>query len=135
VKNYWVYIITGRTRTLYIRITNDLERRVAEHKHGSVPGFCSKYTLNRLAYCEEHADVRVAIEREKKIKRWRREKKVALVESINPEWKDLSLNAILGSTAEANRQKSLRVDPSTARRNAASVGMTERRRVTGCIAS
>ena len=95
-----MYIITGRARTLYVGITNDLERRVAEHKHGSVPGFTSKYSLDRLVYCEEHADVRVAIEREKQIKRWRREKKVALIDSINPEWKDLSFER----TAKKSRQ-------------------------------
>ncbi len=91
MKNYWVYIMSGRTRTLYVGITNDIERRAYEHRNKSVPGFTSKYHLDRLVYFEEYADVRDAIEREKQIKSWRREKKMALIESLNPGWKDLSL--------------------------------------------
>jgi putative endonuclease len=91
MKSYWVYILSGRTRTLYVGVTNDLERRTYEHQNKLVPGFTSKYRVDRLVYFEEHADIRVAIEREKQIKSWRREKKMALIESRNPKWRDLSL--------------------------------------------
>jgi putative endonuclease len=110
MKNYWVYIISGRTRILYVGVTNDIERRVYEHRNKSVPGFTSKYRLDRLVYFEEHVDIRDAIEREKQIKSWQREKKAALIESLNPRWKDVSLDwrsheGVWGS------DKSLRVDP------------------------
>ena len=91
MKSYWVYIMSGRMRTLYVGVTNDIERRVYEHKNKSIPGFTSEYRLDRLVYFEEHADIRDAIDREKQIKGWRREKKVTLLESLNPKWRDLSL--------------------------------------------
>jgi putative endonuclease len=68
VKSYWVYIMTGRTRTLYVGVTNDIQRRDYEHKNKLVPGFTSKYRLDRLVYFEQHADIREAIDREKQIK-------------------------------------------------------------------
>jgi len=74
---------------MYIGMTNDLERRIGEHKNKLVKGFSSKYNTNRLVYFEETTDVHAAIAREKQLKSWRREKKNALVESLNPEWKDL----------------------------------------------
>ncbi len=92
MKSYWVYIMSGRMRTLYVGVTNDIERRVYEHKNKSIPGFTSKYRLDRLVYFEEHADIRDAIHREKQIKGWRREKKVTLLESLNAKWRDLSLD-------------------------------------------
>jgi putative endonuclease len=92
IKPYWVYIMSGRTKTLYVGVTNDVERRAYEHRHKLVPGFTTKYGLDRLVYFEEHTDVREAIGREKQIKSWRRAKKVALVESLNPRWRDLSLD-------------------------------------------
>jgi putative endonuclease len=126
LRSYWVYIMSGRTKTLYVGVTNNLERRVDEHKSGTVPSFTSKYRLDRLIYFEEYADIRAAIEREKQIKRWRRAKKLALIESMNPQWKDLSLDRGDRGPAEAS-DKSLRVDPSTTRlKTAASVGMTKR---------
>ncbi len=79
-----------RNGTLYTGITNDLERRVYEHKHKLVKGFTSKYNLMRLVYYEDTDDVSAAIAREKQIKGWLRRKKLALIESMNPEWKDLS---------------------------------------------
>ena len=90
-KSYWVYVMSGRTRTLYIGVTSDLEKRVYEHKNKLLGGFTSKYTLDRLVYFEEGGDVLGAIEREKELKGWRRPKKVALIESVNPQWKELSL--------------------------------------------
>ena len=91
MKSYYVYIMSGRTRVLYIGVTNNLERRVYEHKNKLLAGFTSKYTLDRLVYFEEAGDILGAIEREKELKSWRRAKKLALIESANPNWRDLSL--------------------------------------------
>ena len=87
-RRYYVYVPTNRTRRLYVGVTNDLERRMYEHKDKLVPGFASKYNLTWLAYYEETSDVMSAIEGEKEIKGWRRSKKMELVESMNPEWKE-----------------------------------------------
>ena len=75
---------------MYVGMTNNLERRLFEHKHKLVKGFTSKYNINKLVYFEQSNDVQAAIAREKEIKKWRREKKNALVQKSNPEWKDLS---------------------------------------------
>ena len=88
--SYYVYIMMNRSRTLYTGVTSNLERRVYEHKQKLVPGFTSKYNITQLVYYETCADVREAIAREKQIKGWLRAKKIALIESVNPEWKDLS---------------------------------------------
>ncbi|GAB4425590.1 MAG: GIY-YIG nuclease family protein [Anaerolineae bacterium] len=88
--NYYVYIMTSPSGTLYIGMTNNLQRRVYEHKHGVIEGFTKKYNVNRLVYFEETGDVQNAIAREKEIKKWRRSKKIALIESLNPQWQDLS---------------------------------------------
>jgi len=90
VKKYFVYIIASRSRTLYVGVTNDLERRVYEHKHKLISGFTAKYKITRLVHFEETEDVMSAIEREKQIKGWTRAKKVALVEAANPTWEDLA---------------------------------------------
>lgn len=84
----WVYILTNRSGTLYTGVTNDVERRLAEHWEGA--GFTGRYAIDRLVYAEEHARAADAIAREKQIKGWRRSKKVALVTSANPNWKDLT---------------------------------------------
>lgn len=90
-KHYFVYLLTKwNNRVLYVGVTNDLVRRVYEHKNKVVCGFTQKYNLNKLVYFEETADVVSAIAREKEIKKRRREKKDALVVSVNAEWKDLS---------------------------------------------
>ena len=91
-RQYYVYILTNGTRTLYVGMTNDLETRMYEHKAKLVAGFPGKYNLTWLAYYEQTSDVESAIAREKQIKRWRRSKKVTLIESSNPRWKDLSLD-------------------------------------------
>jgi len=90
VETYFVYILVSRSRTLYTGVTNHRERRVLEHKGRLVPGFTSHYRIHRLVYFESASDVRQAIRREKQIKGWVREKKLALVRSMNPEWRDLS---------------------------------------------
>lgn len=92
IHTYFVYILASKSRVLYIGVTNDLTRRLYEHKHGIIPGFTSKYHVDRLVYYEEGVDVEQAILREKQLKGWLREKKIALIESMNPEWKDLGKN-------------------------------------------
>ncbi|MDR4504070.1 MAG: GIY-YIG nuclease family protein [Candidatus Scalindua sp.] len=90
MKQYYVYILASkRNGTLYIGITNDLIRRVYEHKNNLVEGFTKKYRVHRLVHFESTLDVKAAIEREKCIKRWKRSWKIELIEEHNPEWKDL----------------------------------------------
>ena len=88
--NYYIYILTNYSKTLYTGVTNNLIRRVYEHKQKLIAGFTQKYNINRLVYYEETSDIREAIAREKQIKGWLRAKKIALIESMNPEWHDLS---------------------------------------------
>ncbi len=91
--DYYVYIITNKqNRTLYIGMTNGLERRMSEHKRGEIEGFSQRYRLTRLVWFEHFRDVDAAIAREKKLKGWLRSKKVALIEKTNPRWSDLSAN-------------------------------------------
>ena len=82
--------MTNRSGTLYTGVTNDLERRVHEHRHKLVDGFTKRYNITILVYCEATGSIEAAIAREKQIKGWRRSKKVALIESMNPTWEDLS---------------------------------------------
>jgi putative endonuclease len=89
--NYYVYLLTNwNNRVIYIGITNNLYRRLYEHKYKMIKGFTSTYNVNKLVYFEQTSDVNSALEREKQLKKWRREKKDKLVASANPEWKDLS---------------------------------------------
>ena len=90
MKTYYVYILTNDSRTLYTGVTNDLMRRVYEHKNKLVQGFTQKYNLDRLVYYESTGDVRAALQREKQIKGWVRARKIALIISTNPAWRDLS---------------------------------------------
>ncbi len=91
MKNYYIYLLTNwNNKVMYVGMTNNLERRVYEHKNKLVNGFTKRYNINKLVYFEETSDVNAAISREKEIKKWRREKKDSLVLSINQEWKDLS---------------------------------------------
>ena len=90
-KTYYVYIMSNTNNTtIYIGVTNDIERRVQEHRNGHIQGFTQKYCCTKLVYFEKHSDINQAIEREKKIKKWRREKKDWLIKTINPELHDLS---------------------------------------------
>ena len=89
-REYYVYIMTNKSRTLYTGVTGDLMRRVHEHKNKLVRGFTRKYNIQYLVYYESTASVYSALKREKQIKGWLRAKKIALIESMNPEWKDLS---------------------------------------------
>ena len=90
-RNYYVYLLTNwNNKVMYVGVTNNLERRMYEHKHKLVEGFTQKYNIDKLVYFEETRDVHAALEREKEIKKWRREKKNALVLKDNEEWRDLS---------------------------------------------
>jgi putative endonuclease len=89
---YYVYILTNKdNRTLYIGVTNNIVRRIYEHKADLVKGFTQKYQVHKLIYCEETDDISVAIAREKQLKGWRRQKKADLIESVNPEWTEIPL--------------------------------------------
>ena len=91
MNDYYVYILTNdRDRLLYIGVTNNLTRRVYEHKHRLIEGFTSDYGIHKLVYYEMCGSVEDAIRREKQLKKWRREKKIFLIEQMNPRWKDLA---------------------------------------------
>jgi putative endonuclease len=85
-----VYILAGESGVLYTGVTNNLLRRFAEHKRKKIPGFTKKYNVTKLVWFEVHGRAFCAISREKEIKAWRRERKIALVEGMNPRWKDLT---------------------------------------------
>ena len=88
-QTYWVYIMINNSGTLYTGVTGNLPRRVYEHRQRLVPGFATRYKIDQLIYAESFSQVRDAIAREKQIKAWRRSHKVALIDSVNPEWNDL----------------------------------------------
>ncbi|MDD5693556.1 MAG: GIY-YIG nuclease family protein [Patescibacteria group bacterium] len=90
MREYFVYIMTNQSGTLYIGVTNNLEKRVLEHKNELIDGFTKKYNCKKLIYFEQTSDVESAISREKQLKKWRREKKVKLINKLNPSWEDLS---------------------------------------------
>ena len=91
MRHYYVYILTNwNNRVMYIGVTNDLQRRLYEHKNNLIDGFTKRYNVHKLVYYEETTDVRSALEREKQLKGWLRKRKNELVETTNPEWKDLS---------------------------------------------
>ena len=85
-RQYYVYIMTNRSRTLYVGVTNDLGRRVYEHKSGTAEGFTKRYRINRLVYFDATSNIEGAISKEKEIKRWRRYKKIDLIEAENSGW-------------------------------------------------
>ena len=87
---FYVYIMSNRSKTLYTGVNNNLERRVYEHKQKMVPGFTAKYNITKLVYYEETFDINAAITREKQIKGWLRIKKIRLIEEQNPDWQDLA---------------------------------------------
>jgi putative endonuclease len=112
MRSFYVYLMTNKSRTLYVGCTNDLERRVFEHKNKLVPGFTSKYNITKLVWFEEFYDSMQAIEGEKRIKGWRREKKVALIEKTNPDWKDLALNLFVSREPVGDGDPSVAEPPS-----------------------
>jgi|SRR5690349_20479873 len=107
MRQFYVYILAGHSRQLYVGVTNDLLRRLVQHRQGECE-FTAKYRIDRLVYFESTANVMGAIAREKQIKSWRRAKKLALIASINPGWDDLSSDWLCRNNASA--------DPSSLRR-------------------
>ena len=91
MKRYYVYIMTNHSKTLYIGMTNDLRRRVSEHKEKMIEGFTKRYKINQLVYFEEYDDVRYAIERETRLKTWSRQRKIDLIATMNPDWKEIEM--------------------------------------------
>jgi putative endonuclease len=89
-RQYYVYIMTNRSGTLYTGVTNNIKQRVHQHKNKLIEGFTRKYNINRLLHVETFSDVYSAIAREKTIKGWLRKKKIELIDGANPDWKDLS---------------------------------------------
>lgn len=87
---YCVYIATNLSKTLYIGVTNNLDRRMYEHKQKLIPGFTKRYNITKLVYLEATNSIKDAIVREKQLKGWLRQRKIELIESTNPSWKDLS---------------------------------------------
>jgi putative endonuclease len=95
-KTYYVYILASkRNGTLYIGVTNDLERRLYEHRNNLIEGFTNKYNVHHLVYYEDVNDIQSALLREKQLKRWTRKWKIELIEKVNPEWLDLAEDFIL----------------------------------------
>ncbi len=89
-KKYYIYIMTNRSKTLYIGVTSNIIKRVFEHKNKLVSGFTRKYNISKLVYFEITSDIQTALKREKQLKGWLRSKKIVLIESLNPDWNDLS---------------------------------------------
>ena len=87
---YFTYIMASRSRTLYVGVTGDLQKRVFQHKWKEHDGFTARYNCDRLIWFERHQEIGTAIDREKELKGWRRARKIALIESVNPTWSDLS---------------------------------------------
>lgn len=106
-KTYFVYILSSRSRAIYIGVTSDLIARLHQHRTHAVPGHTARYSIDRLVYFESTEDVHAALEREKQLKAFRREKKVRLIESGNPTWCDLSAEWF-------EARKALKADPSAA---------------------
>ncbi len=92
MKSYYVYILRNRTAVLYIGVTNDLQRRLYEHKNRMIAGFTHRYNIDRLIYFETFDDVNIAIHREKQLKGWTREKKLRLIQSSNPNLEEISFD-------------------------------------------
>ncbi|HEU4453855.1 MAG TPA: GIY-YIG nuclease family protein [Longimicrobium sp.] len=91
MRHYYVYILASLSRALYVGFTGDLPRRLHEHKHGLADGFTKRYKVDRLVYFEVTTDARAGIDRETQIKKWTREKKLRLIEGMNPAWEDLAV--------------------------------------------
>jgi putative endonuclease len=87
---YFVYILSSRNRVLYVGMTSNLFKRINQHRTKRFAGFTAEYDVDQLMYFEEYRDVNLAIGREREIKKWRRAKKLALIRSVNPEWRDLA---------------------------------------------
>jgi len=107
MRKFWVYIIASKSGTLYVGVTNSLDRRVFEHKQKLIQGFTSKYGCDRLVWHEQWTFVQHAIRREKQLKGWTRAKKIALIEEMNPRWADLaeSWGQVLGEVSDRKARR------------------------------
>ena len=108
-RHYFVYILSSLSAVLYVGVTNSLLHRMQQHRLRAIPGFTARYRVTRLAHCEETSDVQAAIAREKQITAWSRCKKVALIETGNPTWKDLAVEWFEGAVEGSQMQL---LDPS-----------------------
>jgi putative endonuclease len=99
---FWVYILSNRSHTLYIGVTNGLRRRIAEHRKQSPGTFTSRYKITRLVYCEQFQYINNAVAREKELKHWTRAQKIALIEAMNPSWEELMPDDLPPMQAPAN---------------------------------
>jgi putative endonuclease len=99
MRDYYVYILANHSRMLYVGVTDDLERRMSEHKQKLIPGYAARYNITHLVHYEAFLDPQSAIAREKHIKGWLRSRKIALIESANPDWRDLSEDWSAGDPA------------------------------------
>ena len=115
MNTYSVYILTNKSRTLYVGVTNDLERRVRQHKRKEIKGFTAQYNVTQLAFYESFANVNEAIAAEKRIKGWTRIKKVRLIEERNPEWVDLAADWYSHSVSPSVQPQTLDVILSAAK--------------------
>jgi putative endonuclease len=113
---YSIYIVASRSRSLYTGVTDDLERRMIEHRQGLVPGFTTRYRVFRLVHFESFGHIQDAIAREKEIKGWRREKKIRLIEQHNPTWEDLAAQLPHGYESLQFQSRSLTRSPNTGER-------------------
>lgn len=107
-RSYFVYMMSNVSRTLYTGVTNNPERRVWEHRQKATLGFTQRYNLTMLVYLEEHADPRDAIAREKELKGWKRERKLALVLEENPDWLDLAADWFPNEVPGGGKQRAER---------------------------
>ena len=89
MKNYFVYILSSKSKVLYVGMSDDISRRIFEHKKELVEGFTKRYNVNKLVYYESHPELKSAVKREKQLKNWHRQWKINLIESVNKDWKDL----------------------------------------------
>ena len=110
MRQFYVYVLAGKSRQLYVGVTNDLLRRLFEHRSGQCK-FTSKYYISRLVYFETTKNIMSAIEREKQIKAWRRSKKLALISSLNPGWDDLAED-LFGKPTEVSSEQPVRKEES-----------------------
>lgn len=112
----FLYIMASETRTIYIGVTNSLERRTERHQRAEIGGFTKRYALDRLVYWEQYDDIRDAIAREKQLKGWRRSRKNALIQALNPNWDDLSAHLFDPSASQKDTPEVILTEAERSRR-------------------
>lgn len=105
MKTYCVYIMASKSGVLYVGVTNNLERRTWQHRQNLIPSFTARYHVHKLVYYELFGDIRLATAREKQVKGWLRKRKIALIESMNPSWKNLAAEFAWGRSAPRRSTK------------------------------